>query len=175
MTDPEKDIEMKDYTDTVAKLNREHFTTALSNLRDFVGEKSADERVYVDTRFTAISEAVRLANDALQVRLEHLNGAQQTIQRMGDKYPNKSDLDNLSQRYELQVKAYDEDIRYLRESKAEIAGKASAESVNVVRETVAKNQMLVMVGLTISFLSLMCGGIGTVVALVGMIMKFIWT
>ena len=146
-------LELKDYVDTLAKHIKE----------------------YVNTRFTAIDEAVKLANDAMQIRLEHLNNAQQTIQRMGDKYPIKSDLDNLSQRYELQVKAYDEDIRYLRESKAEIAGKASAESVNVVRETVARNQMLVMVGLTISFLSLMCGGIGTVVAIVGMIMKFIWT
>jgi hypothetical protein len=175
MTDTEKDIEIKDYTDTVARLNREHFTSSLSNLKDFIGEKCDDERVYVDTRFSAVNEAVKLANEAMQVRLEHLNNSQQVIQRMGDKYPNKSDLENLATRYELQVKAYDEDIRYLRESKAEIAGKASAESVNVVRETVARNQMLVMVGLTISFISLACGGIGTLVAIVGMIMKFIWT
>ena len=144
-------------------------------LRDYVDALAKHIKEYVNTRFTAVDEAVRLANDAMQVRLEHLNGMYQQIQRMGDKYPNKSDLDNLATRYELQVKAYDEDIRYLRESKAEIAGKASAESVNVVRETVARNQMLVMVGLAISFFSLMCGGIGTVVALAGMIMKFVWT
>ena len=168
-------VDLKDYVDTLSRHLKEYVNTLVDNLRIFVNQKCEDERVYVDTRFAAGSEALRLANDAMQIRLEHLNNAQQTIQRMGDKYPNKSDLENLSQRYELQVKAYDEDIRYLRESKAEIAGKASAESVNVVRETVARNQMLVMVGLTISFLSLACGGIGTLVALVGMIMKFIWT
>jgi ribosomal protein L9 len=141
-------------------------------LRDYVDALAKHIKEYVNTRFTAIDEAVKLANDAMQIRLEHLNNAQQTIQRMGDKYPNKSDLENLSQRYELQVKAYDEDIRYLRESKAEIAGKASAESVNVVRETVARNQMIAMIGISISLLSLMCGSVGMLTAVIGIGLRF---
>jgi hypothetical protein len=127
---------------------------------------------YVNTRFNHVDDAVRLANDAMQVRLEHLNGMYQQIQRMGDKYPNKSDLDNLAQRYELQVKSYDEDIRYLRESKAEIAGKASLDSVNKVQENVSKSQTLVVIGLALSLISLGCGGIGMLVAVISLIIRF---
>lgn len=163
--------ESKEYTDTVAKLNRDHFTSSIAHLRDFVGEKCEDERIYVDTRFAGVNDAVRLANNALEVRLEHLNGLYQTISKMGESFPTKSDLQNLAARYDLQVDKYDEDIRYLRESRAELAGKATSESVVQVQANVNRNQIIALAGIALSFVSLMCGGTGAMIAVITLILK----
>jgi hypothetical protein len=164
-------VEMKDYTDTVARLNREHFTSTLDNLRDFIDEKCEDERIYVDTRFSAVNDAVRLANNALEVRLEHLNGLYQTINKMSENFPTKGDLNNLAERYDLQVKQYNEDIRYLRESRAELSGKASSDSVIQVQANVTRNQMFVMISIAVSVISLLCGGTSTMIAVITLVLK----
>ena len=157
----------------IAGVTMSKSSKSIVELKDYVDTLATHIKEYVDTRFSASDEAVHLANAALQIRLDSLNHLYQQIQRMGDLYPNKSDLENLSQRYELQVKAYDTDIRYLRESKADIAGKASSESLAKVQENVSRSQTLVIIGLSLSLISLGCGAIGSIIAITTLIFRLL--
>ena len=75
-------------------------------------------RDYIDTRVSSIDKAVELAYEQMDTRLQGMNEFRQSLRDQGNTFLTKAEF------YTWKDKV-DEDIRLLRETRAELAGKAS--------------------------------------------------
>lgn len=79
-------------------------------------------REYFESRLAASEQALVLARDLMNSRLEGMNELRKQIDRQEATYATRLMLEET-------VKRIETDLRVLRESRAELAGKASASSV----------------------------------------------
>ena len=91
---------------------------------------------YMDSRFTAQEQATRVAYAAMESRLEGMNEFRASMSDMTSRTVTRPEFDLLRDRMNgfascVELDAMKDDIRGLRESRAELAGKASQQSVNV--------------------------------------------
>jgi hypothetical protein len=98
-------------------------------------------RDYVDTRILALEQATNLAAKTLEKRLEGMNEFREALKNQASLFITRSEM-------ELEIEKMEKDIRVLRESKANLEGKAS--------------QISVVIALAISILGLFVGIIGLI-------------
>ena len=106
---------------------------------------SVSWKEYVDTRLEANEQAVELARDMMTARLETMNQIREQLRDQAGTFIPRSE-------FAIMCKKIDDDIRFLRESRAELAGKASQEDVNRSTAIAVIGLILGILGLAISFL-----------------------
>ena len=79
---------------------------------------------YIDARFAAQDRATELSRETMDARLETMNQFREDLRNQAMHFTTRTEV---SQLFDGVV----EDIRYLRESKATLEGKASQLSVNI--------------------------------------------
>ena len=79
---------------------------------------------YVDIRLAALDKATEVAYQSMQSRLAGMNEFRETLREQASKFVTRTEL-------EIQLDRIESDIRALRESRATLEGKASAQSVYV--------------------------------------------
>lgn len=75
------------------------------------------------TKMEAVEKAVAVASKSLDVRLESMNEFRDTLRDQASRFVTRTELEKESERTES-------DLRILRESRADLAGKASQRSVS---------------------------------------------
>ena len=81
-------------------------------------------RDYIDTRLSAIDKEKEVAYRAMEKRLDGMNEFHDTLKDQSSTFLTKNEYCNFKDSVE-------KDLRMLRESRAELAGKASQLSVNI--------------------------------------------
>ena len=105
---------------------------------------------YFDARLTAMDEAVSLARESMETRLEGMNEFRTSLKEQADKFITRLEHFQVEEAHGQIHKGIAEDIRMLRESKAELQGKAS--------------QTAVMLTMIIAFLGLFTAIMSTILA-----------
>lgn len=95
----------------------------------------------MDVKFNSIEKSTCLAQDNINARLEHMNEFRNSLKDQTAQYITKSELETLKVRY-------DGDIRVLRETNAEMKGKATINSVYT-------GYIIAFIGLIIGIVSLL--------------------
>ena len=93
-------------------------------------------RDYIDTRICAVNEATRIAHSSMEKRLEGMNEFRSALKDQSSTFISRAEHDKVL-----------EDIRELRESRAELAGKASQSAV-------IGSYILAVLGLLVSAVSM---------------------
>jgi len=106
---------------------------------------SVSWKEYVDIRLAANEQAVELAREILMQRLETMNQIREQLRDQAQTFIPRSE-------FTIMCKKTDDDIRSLRESRAELAGKASQKDVDRSTAIAIFGLILGIVGLAISFL-----------------------
>ena len=96
---------------------------------------------YVDTRIDAIEKAVAIAYQAMDKRLDGMNEFRDTIKDLNKSYITRNEHDIVCQ-----------DIQSLKESRAEIAGKASQNSVNTAQIISVVSALLALISVVLHFI-----------------------
>jgi len=112
---------------------KEHFE---SRVESIIKDLEALEKL-IDMRLKSVTQSIDLASKVMDSRLEHMNGAFQIIKLQANEAFTKL-------AHEEYAKALASDIRDLRESRAELKGKASQSSVNLA-------YFIAVIGMLISF------------------------
>jgi hypothetical protein len=79
---------------------------------------------YIDTRIDAIDKATSAAYESMQQRLAGMNEFRESLKDQNNKYMSRDEV-------YAKLQLIENDIRILRESRAELAGKASQKSVTI--------------------------------------------
>jgi chaperonin cofactor prefoldin len=119
----------------------------LDNLQDDIRELRGTKE-----ELAAIKEATRLAKDVVDVRLASMNEFRSALSDQADSFLTRTEYQAQHQNLESRFTRMDEDIRMLRESRAELQGKASQSQVNVAL-------MVAAIGIALSVLGLMLQGV----------------
>lgn len=93
-------------------------------LKEYFDTRFNELKNYIDIKFSSIEKASCLAQENLNTRLESMNEFRDSLKDQTAQYITRAE-------YNLIVAKYDADIRILRESSAELRGKASQQSVNI--------------------------------------------
>ena len=93
-------------------------------------------RDYIDTRLDAIDREKEVAYRAMEKRLDGMNEFRDTLKDQGGTFLTKNE-------YCVFKESVEKDLRVLRESRAELSGKASQLSVNITL-------LLAIIGLILS-------------------------
>lgn len=94
----------------------------LAGMEKLCEVRMADFHHMLDQRIQSVNEATRIAKDDMDRRLEGMNEFRATLQDQASRFVIRSEYNSAHERLV-------EDIRSLRESRAEIAGKASMSAV----------------------------------------------
>ena len=117
------------------------FTATHVTVREYVDAKFEDALKLFETKIAANEKAVDLASKTLSTRLDLMNEFRTQLKdQAGALFPRSE--------HESCMRAIDKDIRELRESRAELAGKASQKAVMV-------SVIIAVVSIFISIISLM--------------------
>ena len=125
------------------EINRKEYAMLIPDIsmRDYVDTKITGLTGLFETKIMANEKAVELASRTLSARLDLMNEFRMQLRDQSSTFFPRSE-------HEIYIKAVDKDIRELRESKAELAGKASEKSV-------AFTMIVAMIGIILSFAALM--------------------
>jgi len=104
-------------------------------------------RDYIDARMTAADRAVLIALAAMDKRMDAANELRGALKDLADSAVTKS-------KYDDDVKRIQEDIRSLRESRAELSGKASQDSLNKTNGTAIAGFIIGALGLLLSLVNI---------------------
>lgn len=116
------------------------------SLRSYVDLQIASLRAIHDRDIEANRVAVHVANRVLEARLEKLNEMRELLTDRETHYCTKGEM-------AIRLERFEEDIRDLRESRAEMHGKASQNSVFVA-------YILSIAGFVLGFFHLIIGFLG---------------
>jgi len=86
--------------------------------------ESVTLKEYVESRFTSIEEAIKVALVAMDKRLDSMNEIRETMRDQASKFPTRAEL-------EIQLSNIGKDVRELQNSRSYLAGRASQSSVNL--------------------------------------------
>ena len=125
------------------EINREKYAMLIPDIsmRDYVDTKFTGLTGLFETKIMANEKAVELASRTLSARLDLMNEFRMQLRDQASTFFPRSE-------HEIYTRAVDKDIRELRESKVELAGKASEKSV-------AFTMIVAMIGIILSFAALM--------------------
>lgn len=115
------------------------------SIKEYIDILHASLKDYIDTRFESIQEAIRVATNALERRLENVNEWRASFRDLSSTYPTKAELSVFKE-------SVDKDLREIRDWKNKQEGKASQSSVNI---------------------SLILGVSGLVIGLISILLRFI--
>jgi len=150
----------KDYVD----IRLAAIENMLGTIRSYIDERVNAIKELIEDRFEAEEKATTLASETLSVRLELLNNLRTEVTRLGDNYLTKIEFQSFCNNYEDYKKRSDTDIRSLRESRAEVNGKASQEALN-------RTTIFAVVGMVIGIIGLCVGGTGLLITILTIIYK----
>lgn len=103
--------------------------------KDFRWRDGVSLREYIESRLDAIEKATTLAYDSMNKRLEGMNEFRDALKDQTGKFATRDEV-------KLVVDRLGEDVRGLRESKANLEGKASQQSVVAA-------QLLALIGIVL--------------------------
>ena len=103
-------------------MNTENCTKSDVTLKDYADTRFVAAKEYTDARIAAVNEATRIAHVSMDKRLEGMNEFRNSLKDQSAKFLNRDE-------YTLMHGKVLEDVRDLRESRAELAGKASQNAV----------------------------------------------
>ena len=151
MTD---DVSLRTYIDALFESYR-HTSAVRHNAIDCKIAALQDE--VRDLRSTkaemiAIKEGTKLAKDAVDVRLASMNEFRKALSDQSDSFLTRAEYSTQHQNLEQRFGRMDEDIRTLRESRAELQGKASQSQVNIAL-------IVAIIGIAISVIGLLAQGV----------------
>jgi hypothetical protein len=104
-------------------------------------------RDYVDTRLTAIEASVALARINLEKRLDGMNEIREQLHDQADTFVTGVEHEALCAR----IDRMEAEIHGLRESRAELSGKASQSSVDNAKVMAMIGLLLAIVGIVLKF------------------------
>ena len=96
----------------------------MDELEKLFGVKLADLKEFYDARSVALEKAVSVAYVQMDRRLDTMNEFREQLKDQSASFITKSE-------YFVKIDVLDKDVRELRESRAELKGKASQTSVNI--------------------------------------------
>ncbi len=102
---------------------------------------------YIDSRVDALEKQAEMRADSLEKRLDGMNEIRGTMKDQASKFVDRAELTTFKE-------AVEKDLRILRESRAELQGKAEQSSVNVSLVLAAGG---LIVSLVIAILHIMSG------------------
>ena len=111
------------------------------SLKEYFDSRFTELKNYMDVKFNSIEKSTCLAQDNLNARLENMNEFRNSLKDQTAQYITKAELETIKARY-------DSDIRVLRETNAEVKGKATQNSVYI-------GYIIAFVGLIIGMVSLL--------------------
>lgn len=120
MGDSPSEISLKEYVD----LQVESAKKAIVACRVREREIFENLRGIFEARIDSIEKATKLAADTMDKRLDGMNEFRDTLRDQASKFSTRAEID-------LFKAGVEDDIRILRESKANLEGKASQNSVNL--------------------------------------------
>lgn len=103
-------------------------------------------RELLEARIEAIEKSICVANEEMQRRLTGMNELREDLRRLENTFTTRAE-------WQIGHERVMEDVRSLRESRAELAGKASQLSVTVAT-------LLAAIGLAISAFAIILGALG---------------
>lgn len=114
-------------------------------------DKLREETTRLDERIASIKESIKAAKESMDVRLESMNELRGQLKEQASTFIPRSEYIGQHQALEQRFSLRDEDIRGLRESRAELQGKASQNSVFVAYAIAITGIVLSIVGLLVQF------------------------
>lgn len=113
---------------------------------------------YIDTRLCAMDNAVRLAAEKLEVRLEGMNEFRGTINDQSSKFITRQESslarEAIIQAHKADIMHIETEIEQLKLWRAELGGKASQHSVNVATWFALVAALISVLGLVVSLIEL---------------------
>jgi hypothetical protein len=122
-------------------MGQETDNLSLVSLRDYVEALVGGDHAYFDARLCALEKATVTAKDAMERRLEGMNELRAAMKDQASGFISRTE-------HESTHRALTDDIRSLRESRAEMAGKASQGQVMIA-------WIMGVVGILLSVISLL--------------------
>ena len=108
-------------------------------------------RDYIDTRITAMEKAVDVATTNLELRLSSLNEIRDALRDRDTTFTTKVEFNAVNDKIYGLIEQLQSDARSLRESRAEMVGKADQEVVNRVLLISVVGIILSIVGILLGF------------------------
>ena len=102
---------------------------------------------YIDSRVDALEKQAEMRADSLEKRLDGMNEIRGTMKDQASKFVDRSELSSFKE-------TVDKDLRLLRESRAELQGKAEQASVNISLALAAGS---LIISLVIAILHILAG------------------
>jgi hypothetical protein len=152
--DSEKEVSLRSYIDALfdsyrhaSSIRHDAINCKISTIQD----ELRDMRM-TKAEVMGIKEATRLAKDGLDARLASMNEFRSALNDQADTFLTRTEYISQHQNLEARFTRMDEDIRMLRESRAELQGKASQSQVNIAL-------MIAVVGIALSIIGLLAQGL----------------
>ncbi len=119
-----------------------------------MAEIKAEVRDMRDTKadLAAVKESTRLAKEVMDARLNSMNEFRSALSDQADDFLTRTEYTVQYQNLEQRFGRMDEDIRTLRESRAELQGKASQSQVNIAL-------IVAIIGIAISVMGILAQGL----------------
>jgi hypothetical protein len=153
--DKEKDnvVSLRAYVDELFKAARRASDIRHASIDCKIRQLQEDARGLAATKaeVLAVKEATRLAKDSIDDRLEDMNEFRRAMNDQADTYLTRNEYAAQHKSLEDRLCKNDEDIRMLRESRAELAGKASQSQVVIA-------YLFAIVGIALGIAGLLNGG-----------------
>jgi hypothetical protein len=118
---------------------------ALCACRSRERETLESMREFFESKIQAIETATKIAYETMERRLEGMNEFRDTLRDQAGKFVTRSEIDVVRE-------AIEDDLRILRESKANLEGKASQGAVNVALLFSVIGLLLGIFGIVMKFL-----------------------
>ena len=115
------------------------------------GEPTVPLRDFIAEKFSALEKSTELSRQAMEKRLDSMNEFRQQLKDQADRQMPRAE-------YIIQHDRIVEDVRSLRESRSEIAGKASVSAVVWAAGLAALSLLLTLLGLFVSIWVALKGG-----------------
>jgi len=122
--------------------SRDHFESRLENL-----EKASDVSLkeHIESRLASLEKATELARFQMEKRLEGMNEVRAQLKEQAAQFISRAEYDSKHERLITE-------IRDLRESRAELQGKASQKSLNITLGVAIISLVIALVGLVVIIL-----------------------
>ena len=144
-------VELREYVERIVQDQKEHFERAIR-----------DQQQYYESRLNAVEKATAVAAESLNSRLTTMNEMRGSLEDARRNMPSSAEFTDIQRRvqdnekrfgeyltssqYQTYKSSADSDIRELRESRAELAGKASHGSMLLTLGLASLSLLLSAVG-----------------------------
>jgi ABC-type antimicrobial peptide transport system permease subunit len=133
-------VPLKELVETKIEALKEYLESKIGALKEYTESRFEAYKVYTESRLVSLEKATSIAASNMEKRLEGMNEFRDQLRDQTGTFITRIEI-------ESQIKKIEEDIKVLRESKANLEGKASQQSVYIA-------YLIALIGIIIGVINL---------------------